>query len=132
MTSVPVCCALIEDQGKVMIAQRPTGKHLAGQWEFPGGKIEEDESPVEALHREINEELGCQLTIIAALPPGDHAYPNGNITLHPFVAALAPGSPAPHPHEHAALRWLNREELSIATLAPADLPVLASYLNLPL
>jgi len=126
---IPVCCALIENKGKVLIAQRPLDKHLGGEWEFPGGKIEVGESPTEALHREIKEELGCTLSITGALAPVIHAYPRATIQLHPFIAQLLPDSPAPHPYEHVAFRWLDRTELAKAALAPADLPVLASYLR---
>ena len=106
-------------------------KHLGGQWEFPGGKIETDEAPVDALHREIKEELGCTLTITATLPPVIHAYPAATIQLHPFIATLAPDSSPPHAYEHVAIKWLDRTELAKATLAPADIPVLDSYFNRP-
>lgn len=129
MSPIPVCCALIEIDGKVLVAQRPLGKHLAGQWEFPGGKIEPHESPTAAVHREIKEELGCTLTITASLPPVTHAYPEATIQLHPFIAKLSPDSSPPHAYEHVALKWLNRTELAKATLAPADNPVLDSYLK---
>lgn len=111
----------------MLIAQRPLDKHLGGQWEFPGGKIETDESPAEALHREIKEELGCTVTITGSLAPVTHAYPQATIQLHPFIATLTPGSSPPHLYEHVAFKWLNRTELAKATLAPADVPVLVSY-----
>ncbi|GAB5559142.1 MAG: hypothetical protein SynsKO_07890 [Synoicihabitans sp.] len=104
-------------------------KHLAGQWEFPGGKIEPGESPTAAIHREIAEELGCKLIITASLDPVIHAYPNAVIALHPFIASLAPESPAPEAREHLALKWLTRDALAKATLAPADVPVLVSYFD---
>ncbi|MBT5900931.1 MAG: (deoxy)nucleoside triphosphate pyrophosphohydrolase [Opitutaceae bacterium] len=126
---IPVCCALIEHEDRVLIAQRPLEKHLGGQWEFPGGKMEPDESPTDALHREIKEELGCTLTITAALPPVIHTYPAATIQLHPFIATLSPDSSPPQAYEHVALKWLNRTELAKATLAPADIPVLDSYLT---
>lgn len=129
MSPVPVCCALIEQDGKVLIAQRPHDKHLGGYWEFPGGKIETGESAVDALHREIQEELGCQLTVTATLPTTTHTYPGSTIELHPFVARLTPESPLPQAYEHVALRWLTPAELAEATLAPADLPVLADYFS---
>ena len=131
MPPTPVCCALIEKAGKVLVAQRPERKHLALEWEFPGGKIEDDEAPVDALHREIKEELGCTLTITTTLPPVIHAYPTATIQLHPFIATLAPDSPPPHAYEHVAIKWLDRAELAKATLAPADIPVLDSYFNRP-
>lgn len=128
---IPVCCALIEQEDRVLIAQRPPDKHLGGQWEFPGGKVEPHESPADALHREIREELGCTLTITATLPPVIHSYPTATIQLHPFIASLSADSAPPHAYEHVALKWLNRTELAKATLAPADIPVLASYFNRP-
>lgn len=126
---IPVCCALIEHEGRVLIAQRPFDKHLAGQWEFPGGKIEPDETPETALHREIAEELDCNLEILRPLPATDHDYDGTRIRLHPFVARLAPDSSFPRAIEHIALSWLDRGELSTAELAPADIPVLKSYLT---
>ena len=117
------------DRKRGLIAQRPPEKHLGGQWEFPGGKIEANESPADALHREIKEELGCTLMITASLPPVIHAYPEATIQLHPFIATLSPDSSPPHAYEHVALKWLNRTELAKATLAPADIPVLDSYLK---
>lgn len=130
MECVPVCCALIEDQGRVLIAQRPLDKHLAGEWEFPGGKIEANETPEAALRREIEEELGCHLGQVRPLPPVEYDYGSTRICLFPFVADLAPASPPPQAIEHVAIQWLTREEISTAKLAPADIPVLESYLNL--
>jgi len=126
---IPVCCALIECDSRVLIAQRPPHKHLGGEWEFPGGKIETQESPREAVVREIQEELGCAITTIRALPPSVHHYPGVSIALHPFVARLETGSPEPQPHEHTALNWLDRSALRTARLAPADLPVVDAYLR---
>lgn len=126
---LPVCCALIEQNDRVLVAQRPAHKHLGGEWEFPGGKVENDESPAEALCREITEELGCTIEIVAPLPPVRHDYPNCPIEMYPFVARLTADSATPHPHEHSALKWLDRNELAIAKLAPADIPVIPSYLE---
>jgi len=117
-----VCAVIQDDSGRVLAAQRPPGKAQAGCWEFPGGKIEPGESAVAALAREINEELGCLLTIGAALTPVDHPYPGGMIRLHPFLATIASGTP--HPHEHSALRWVRHEESRTLDWAPADQPVL--------
>ena len=113
----------------MLIAQRPPNKDLALEWEFPGGKIEAGESPTDALHREIEEELGCKLIVSRALPPVFHTYPNTTVALHPFVASLAPDSSPPEPKEHVALRWLRPDQLSSATLAPADVPIITSYLE---
>ncbi len=118
---------LLERDGLVLVAQRPPGKHLAGKWEFPGGKLEAGEDAAAALLRELREELGCTVEILAALPTCRHAYDALSIELHPLVARLAPGSPPPHPHEHVALNWLPPAELDRIDLAAADLPVLAAY-----
>jgi len=127
---LPVACALLEDSaGRVLVAQRPAHKHLALQWEFPGGKLEPGESPATALLRELREELGCTAEIVRALPACTHAYPTVTIELFPFVCRLALASPAPHPHEHVALRWVFPSELSSLDLAAADLPVVAHYLS---
>ncbi len=122
-----VVCALIERDGRILIAQRPAHKHLGLLWEFPGGKIEAGEPAGDALRREIREELCCDLVLGDPLPPALHAYPKITVRLHAFVAALAPGSPEPVALEHAALAWVRPDELEAYALAPADYPVLASY-----
>ena len=124
---IPVVCAILEDAtGLVLIAQRPTHKHLALKWEFPGGKIEPGELPAPALIRELREELGCETLIVRALPRFVHDYGDVIIEMFPFVCHLAPASPAPHPHEHVALRWVRPTDLLTFDLAAADLPVVAS------
>lgn len=125
---LPVVCAIIEDdQGRVLIAQRPAHKHLALKWEFAGGKVERCESPEAALVREIKEELGCDIAISRPLPRSVHAYGDIVIEMIPFVCRLTPASPAPHPHEHLAVRWVAPEELWSIDLAAADLPVVDGY-----
>jgi len=126
---VPVCCALIEANGRVLVAKRPANKHLAGMWEFPGGKVEPTESPKAALVREIKEELGCEIEITDSLPAVVHSYPRAVIRLSPFLAKVCAGSPAPHPHEHVAIKWLTPAELAKAELAPADMPIIPAYLQ---
>lgn len=118
---------MIERAGLILLAQRPAHKHLGLKWEFPGGKVEPGETPAAAIVREIREELGCDFAITRALPPFIHAYAEP-IELIPFVGHLAPGSPEPHPHEHAALRWVAPADLASFDLAAADLPILAQLL----
>ena len=128
---IPVVCAVLENSaGHVLVAQRPAHKHLGLKWEFPGGKVEPGESLETALLRELREELGCVAEVVRALPPFRHDYGTIAIAMLPFVCRLAVDSPAPHPHEHIALRWVTPAELSAPglDLAAADFPVVASYL----
>ncbi len=126
---IPVVCAVIERDGCVLLAQRPANKHLPLKWEFPGGKVEPGEAPAAALVREIREELGCAVAVTRALPPFLHDYQTVVIEMIPFVCALAPNSPEPHPHEHVALAWTKPAELKTYDLAAADLPVVATLLG---
>lgn len=124
-----VTCALIEEQSRVLLAQRAAGMALAGKWEFPGGKIDGAESPAECLRREIREELGCEIAVGAALTPVEHAYPDGRtLLLLPFLCRMVAGEP--QALEHAALAWARPEELAGYDLAEADRPVLREYLTL--
>ncbi len=121
---IPVVAAVIlERDGRVLVAQRPAHKHLALQWEFPGGKVDGAESPESALARELREELGVEIEIIRPLARFTHDYGSVAIAMLPFACRLAPGSAAPHPHEHAAIRWVAPAQLPEFDLAPADWPV---------
>ena len=124
---IPVVCALIERAGRLLLAQRPAHKHLPLKWEFPGGKVEPGEDPAAAIVREIREELGCEISPTCPLPVFLHAYDAVVIEMIPFVCALAPGSPEPHPHEHRGIAWVKPEALREYDLAAADLPVVAAY-----
>ena len=127
-SAIPVVCAVLEDgSGRVLVAQRPAHKHLGLKWEFPGGKVEAGELPATALLRELQEELGCTVVVTRTLPAFHHDYGTVVIGMVPFVCRLAPDSPAPHPHEHAALRWVDPADLPSLDLAAADWPVVASY-----
>jgi 8-oxo-dGTP diphosphatase len=98
-----------------LVGQRPAGKRHAGLWEFPGGKVRADESQVDALRRELAEELGLVVTSGRSLftaRDGDSPF------VITFVAVATRG--APTAHEHAALAWLDLEELAALELAPAD------------
>lgn len=126
---VQVVCAILERDGLVLVAERPAGKRLAGFWEFPGGKIEPGESPEAALHRELEEELGCEVEALVPGPPVLHDYEWGQILLHPFRCRLRGVSRGPMAREHVALKWVGSHELADLRLAPADVPVLAWLLR---
>jgi mutator protein MutT len=127
---IPVVCAVIEHEGRVLLAQRPVDKHLPLKWEFAGGKVEPGEEPADAIIREIREELGCAVVITRALPRFLYDYTRVVIEMIPFVCVLAKESPPPQAHEHVALAWVRTEKLTDYDLAPADLPVVASYRKL--
>jgi 8-oxo-dGTP diphosphatase len=124
---LPVVCAILLHQDRVLLAQRPQGKHLALKWEFPGGKVEDGESAEDALVRELREELGCDVRVIDELARSRHTYDRGTIEMIPFVCELTETSPPPHPHEHAALVWSSAEELLKHDLAPADYPIVDAF-----
>ena len=109
-----------------MAAQRAAHMDLPGCWEFPGGKVEDGESPESCLVREVHEELSITIRIIGSLPLVTHAYPSKTIQLLPFFAVWDSGTI--HLLEHAQLRWLAREELLTVDWAPADLPIVHDLL----
>lgn len=120
---IDVVCGVIQDgEGRYLACLRPEGKHLAGQWEFPGGKIEPGESPQDALIRELYEELGIQVAIGTALRPVVCTYDRGTIRLLPFLCDITGGTL--HAHEHAALQWCAPGDFSQLIWAEADLPIL--------
>lgn len=124
-----VVCALLEDPaGRLLVARRPAGKHLAGLWEFPGGKLEPGETAPDALIRELTEELGCQAIPGEALTPCTHAYPAVTVCLMPYLARLAAGSPPPVAREHDALRWVTPQEILELPMPEADAPIVAEWI----
>lgn len=128
MSTIQVTCALIEEGGALLVAQRPSGKPLEGKWEFPGGKIDPGETPEDCLRREIEEELGCLVGIGAPLAPVIHTYPNRRIELFPFRCSIITGTP--QALEHKAIGWCEPEKIYQLDLADADVPVLDEYLKL--
>jgi 8-oxo-dGTP diphosphatase len=123
-----VVSGIIENEsGQILLAQRPPGKKLAGQWEFPGGKIEAGESAEEALARELEEELFLKVKIEAALGVYPHAYDWGAIRLHVFIVR-ALNAPKPSA-DVQVFRWLDPSQIERSTLAAADLAPLDVYLR---
>lgn len=122
MKSIPVTCAIIFHQNKVLAAQRSENMDLPDKWEFPGGKIEVGEKPEVCLVREIEEELAVKIKIIQALAPCEYSYTPGKIIrLLPFTATLE--SFDFHLLEHAQIIWLGENELFSVDWAAADLPI---------
>lgn len=126
MKHLHVTCAIIEQDGLVLAAQRSAAMSMPLKWEFPGGKIDHGESPEECLEREILEEMGVRVRFGESLPASTHHYPAFAVTLYPFICAIAAGDIVLH--EHAAVSWLPPEDLHTLDWAEADLPVIEAYL----
>jgi 8-oxo-dGTP diphosphatase len=120
-----VVCAIIERDEQFLIARRSPGRHLARKWEFPGGKIEPGESEIEALERELREELGVEVEIIERLTPVEHRYPDRSLRLIAFRCRIVDG--APQAGEHEELRWIGIDEAREYDFPEADIPILAEY-----
>ena len=124
-TVLVVAVALIDVDGRVLIAQRPEGKALAGLWEFPGGKVEPGERPEEALIRELHEELGIDVNE-ACLAPfvfASHAYESFHLLMPLYLCRRWSGVVVKR--EHAALAWVKPDKLSDYPMPPADAPLVA-------
>ena len=116
--------ALIDADGRVLLARRPPGKAMAGLWEFPGGKVEPGETPEAALIRELHEELGIdtQASCLAPLTFASHAYERFHLLMPLFVCRRWQG--APLPREGQDLVWVRPERLRDYPMPPADLPLI--------
>jgi 8-oxo-dGTP diphosphatase len=119
-----VACALIDADGRVLIAQRPPQKAMGGLWEFPGGKIETGETPEASLIRELEEELGIAVkeACLAPFTFASHAYPDFHLLMPLYVCRRWEGTP--QPREHSALKWVRPKDLSLWPMPPADLPLI--------
>lgn len=127
--SIHVVAGVLRDAaGRVLVAQRPSGKHLAGLWEFPGGKCEAGEAPVDALARELREELGIVVESARPLIAIPHRYPEQDILLD--VWQVSKWSGTLHPHEGQAFAWVEPATLEQVPMPPADRPAIAA-LRLP-
>lgn len=125
-----VACALVDTDGRVLIAQRPQGKPMAGLWEFPGGKIEAGETPEEAVVRELAEELGIE-TKVACLAPltfASHAYDDFHLLMPLFVCRRFWGTPVPK--EGQVLKWVRPQKLRDYPMPEADVPLIAHLIDL--
>jgi mutator protein MutT len=118
MNVIEVAAGLIRDEGRYLITRRKPGVHLAGFWEFPGGKREPDESLVECLQRELFEELGVRVDLPIPYQIVRHDYPEKTVELHFFRCAIEKGEPAPV--DCAEIRWVQPEEFTQFRFPPAD------------
>jgi 8-oxo-dGTP diphosphatase len=115
--TIVVVAAVIERGDRLLVTRRQAGVHLAGLWEFPGGKIDAGETHVEALRREIREELDSDVTVGALVLATTHAYPDKIVTLYFYRCSLL-GEPRPLLGQQ--MRWVERDELPTLGFPPAD------------
>ncbi|WP_353471199.1 8-oxo-dGTP diphosphatase MutT [Salipiger sp. H15] len=116
--------ALIDVEGRVLLAQRPEGKSMAGLWEFPGGKVEPGETPEAALIRELHEELGIETwdSCLAPLTFASHAYEEFHLLMPLFACRKWKG--VPHAREGQVLKWARARDLTSYPMPPADVPLI--------
>ena len=116
--------ALIDTDGRVLLAQRPEGKSMAGLWEFPGGKVEKGESPESALIRELHEELdiGTWESCLAPLTFASHTYKDFHLLMPLF--ACRKWERTPKSKENQALKWVRPNDLRNYPMPPADIPLI--------
>lgn len=126
-----VAAALIDAQGRILIAQRPAHKSLGGLWEFPGGKVEPGESPEQALVRELEEELAVQVEADALDPFAfaSHTYEDFNLLMPLYALKHWQGTPIAR--EAQALAWAKPEALRDYAMPPADLPLVEKLIANP-
>ena len=118
---------LCDDRGRVLLAQRPPGKHLAGMWEFPGGKLEVGEAPLAALTRELREELGITVARARPLIQVPWRYGQRELLLDAWCVERWHGQP--QSLEGQALQWQLAKQIDVAVLTPADGPILEALLR---
>ncbi len=118
-------CALVDIEGRVLLAQRPAGKSMAGLWEFPGGKVEAGEAPEVALIRELKEELEIDVTAscLAPFTFASHTYEKFHLLMPLYVCRKWQGIPAPA--EGQTLKWVRPVKMSDYPMPPADEPLVA-------
>jgi|TARA_B110000977_G_C11067501_1_gene488330 8-oxo-dGTP diphosphatase len=116
--------ALIDVDGRVLLAQRPEGKSMAGLWEFPGGKVEQGETPEAALIRELQEELGIDTwqSCLAPLTFASHSYDDFHLLMPVFACRKWGGTPTPR--EGQTLKWVHGKDLKSYPMPAADIPLI--------
>ena len=130
--TVLVSAGIVMEGGRVLLSRRKAGGHLAGAWEFPGGKVEAGEDPRDALVRELREELGIEVTVGDIIECTFHHYADANksVLLLFFAASRKEGSPEPRALDVAEIRWARRSELRDEEFPAADVAVLAKVREL--
>ncbi|TPL70299.1 8-oxo-dGTP diphosphatase MutT [Mesorhizobium sp. B2-3-15] len=123
-------CALVDADGRVLLAQRPQGKQLAGLWEFPGGKVEAGETPEQCLVRELQEEIGIETEIpcLAPLTFASHSYDDFHLLMPLFVCRRFRG--IAQPREGQALKWVRPKQMRDYPMPPADAPLIPFLIDL--
>ena len=123
-------CALVDTDGRVLLAQRPEGKQLAGLWEFPGGKVEPGETPEQCLIRELQEEIGIETDIpcLAPLTFASHSYDDFHLLMPLFVCRRFRG--IAQPKEGQALKWVRPKQMRDYPMPPADAPLIPFLIDL--
>jgi len=124
---IKVVCAIIHKQNRTLVVQRNEKMTLPLKWEFPGGKIEFDESEVDCIKREIKEELEIDIEVGKRLTPSLHEYPSFSIELIPYVSIFKSGVLTLN--EHRQKRWLKKDELIDLDWAAADIPIVEEYVK---
>jgi len=119
-----VAAALVDPDGRVLMAQRPEGKSMAGLWEFPGGKIENGERPEDALIRELREELGIVVkeACLAPFTFASHTYGAFHLLMPLYICRRWEGTP--EPRHHATLKWVRPKDMKDYPMPAADLPLI--------
>ena len=126
---------ILEDKGRLLIARRAPGRYIPGLWEFPGGKLEPDESPEACLARELQEELGLEVKVGELLTAVHHTYARYRVLLLAYRCALAsprPEAPEPRPDAHDRVEWVDPQMIegtSDYQLLEADRPILRRLLE---
>jgi 8-oxo-dGTP diphosphatase len=123
-----VAAAMFDEAGRVLIAQRPEGKHMAGWWEFPGGKVSPGETDATALARELREELGIDSQPLREITMLSHEYPDRIVDLVLWLVSLTQG--VPRGLDGQQLKWVDCQSLGSERLLPADLPLIPALLAL--